>query len=111
MTAQAESARPPWPCPRWSREDPHPAHDWDAPVDGASWCPGVADPDAAAESEPRPNVDDIARCLSAGDVEINHGDYPAWDDLRDGGRDQYRQLARYLLARYDITPRTARGDA
>lgn len=31
------------PCPRWSMEEPHPAHDWDAPVDGPSRCPGRPD--------------------------------------------------------------------
>lgn len=28
------------PCPRSSRKLPHPQHDWPAPVDGLSHCPG-----------------------------------------------------------------------
>lgn len=43
--AQTPSA----PCPRWSAEEPHPAHDWDAPVDGPSRCPGVRDDEADAK--------------------------------------------------------------
>lgn len=28
------------PCPRWSLEEQHGPHEWDAPVDGWSACPG-----------------------------------------------------------------------
>lgn len=50
-------------------------------------------------------VDELARTLSAADVEINGGDYPSWDDLRDSGQDAYRQAARILLSRYQIAHR------
>ncbi|MGH3587073.1 MAG: hypothetical protein ACRDQ0_12195 [Pseudonocardia sp.] len=51
------------------------------------------------------STDTLARMLSAADVEINHGDYPRWDDLRESGVEQYRQAARYLLGRLTITGR------
>lgn len=35
-----ERVYPRGPCPKWSRDIPHPAHDWPAPVDGLSHCPG-----------------------------------------------------------------------
>lgn len=60
---------------------------------------------AETETEqPAPvSVDTLARMLSSADVEINHGDYPTWDDLAESGEAQYRQAARYLLARLRIT--------
>jgi hypothetical protein len=49
--------------------------------------------------------------LSAADVEINHGDYPTWDDLAESGQKQYRQAARYLLTRLHITERAPAAGA
>jgi hypothetical protein len=49
-------------------------------------------------------LDALARMLSAGDVQINRGDYPDWDTLSEIGRDEYRKLAHYLLARCTIVP-------
>lgn len=42
VTAVAEAGveRVPAPCEQWSREQPHPAHAWEAPVDGPALCPG-----------------------------------------------------------------------
>lgn len=39
------------PCPKWSLEQAHDAHDWNAPVDGPSHCPGY---DATDEGQPEP---------------------------------------------------------
>lgn len=47
------------PCPDWSHEVAHDAHQWDAPVDGLSWCPGWGEP-GGEKSAPTP-----ARALSS----------------------------------------------
>ncbi|MYT26089.1 hypothetical protein GTW69_38465 [Streptomyces sp. SID7760] len=75
-------------------------HNW------ACGCPTGQQPD---EAQPGITVDDLARMLSAADVEINHGDYPTWDDLAESGEEQYRQAARYLLARTHITAAEGAG--
>lgn len=41
------------PCPKWSLEQAHDAHDWNAPVDGPSHCPGFSAP-AEGHAEPAP---------------------------------------------------------
>lgn len=40
MTELKAAERVPAPCEQWSREQPHPAHPWEAPVDGPALCPG-----------------------------------------------------------------------
>lgn len=40
VLAEADVERVPAPCEQWSREQPHPAHPWHAPVDGPALCPG-----------------------------------------------------------------------
>lgn len=52
-------------------------------------------------------IDALAQLLSAADVKIHDGDYPSWDDLHESGQDQYRETARFLLARCSVTNRAA----
>jgi hypothetical protein len=49
----------------------------------------------------------LARLISDGDVHVNNGDYPHWDELAEDGRDQYRALATFLLARCTVTDGSA----
>lgn len=37
---ELDQSQSPLPCPDWSRNVPHDAHEWDAPVDGRGRCPG-----------------------------------------------------------------------
>jgi hypothetical protein len=39
------------PCSQWSREESHDAHDWNAPIDGPTHCPGYSEPE---EGNPEP---------------------------------------------------------
>ncbi|MFC8267777.1 hypothetical protein ACFUIZ_18900 [Streptomyces cinereoruber] len=68
-------------------------------------APVVGQPAAAPDTDARITVVSLARMLSAADVEINHGNYPTYDTLAESGQQQYRQAARYLLARLHITTR------
>ncbi|MFD5899099.1 hypothetical protein [Streptomyces sp. NPDC060366] len=53
----------------------------------------------------------LARLLSDGDVHLHNGDYPKWDDLAESGEEQYRALARYILARCTVTDAGSGGQA
>jgi hypothetical protein len=63
-------------------------------------------PDQSADTNPL-SAEDLARLLSDGDVHVNGGDYPHWDALAEDGRDQYRTLATFLIARCTVSHRSA----
>jgi hypothetical protein len=69
-------------------------------------APAVGQPAEAHDTD----EDHLAAAISAGDVEINHGGHPTWEELSDSGRENYRWIARHLLARFSITARPTMED-
>lgn len=65
--------RPTAPCPRWSRETPHGAHEWPAPVDGVSRCPGWPPPalPAMIDAETTRDMATRSRLGAAGRLQLD----------------------------------------